>query len=114
MRRHGCLERGPIWEWVDLGDNAFSKYVTTLVQATKIKSVIWRERVIRHLGLIRAADGIPRLLELLDDPVRRVRTSALAALNRLESQRAVATHGSTRYVEESEGCYRFSSYHSHP
>jgi hypothetical protein len=79
-RRHGCLERGPIWEWVDLGDNAFSKYVTALVQATKIKSVVWRERVIRHLGLIRAADGIPRLLELLDDPVRRVRTSALAAL----------------------------------
>jgi len=79
-RRHGCIERGPIWDWVDLGDANFQHYVSDLIEASHVRSNTWRGRIVRHLGRIRAIAAIPRLLELLDDPAGKVRKSALTAL----------------------------------
>ena len=90
-RRHGCIERGPIWDWVDLGDAAFEAYVSRLIEASRVQSTRWRRRVVQHLGLIRAEGAVPRLLELTGDSDLKVRTAAIEALQRVRSDDSFPT-----------------------
>ena len=79
-RRHGCIERGPIWDWVDLGDTAYQEYVDQLIDASRVDSVTWQKRVVEHLGRIRATRAAPRLLSLISDALPPVQHAALKAL----------------------------------
>jgi len=89
-RLHGCLERGPIREWADLGDEQYDRRVANMVRVTQMSSARWRKRGAEALGELMAYDAVPRLLALLADSDRRVRKAALAALKRLRDPDALA------------------------
>lgn len=79
-RLHGCLERGPIRDWVDLGDTAWEERVARLARVLDMAERRWRKRALQALGSMRAIPAVPRILSLLDDPSKPIRKQALAAV----------------------------------
>ena len=79
-RLHGCLERGPIWDWVDLGDDAWRARIQQLERLLRMSSPRWRRRAVQALEDIRAQPAIPTLAAALHDRDRRVRQAALSAI----------------------------------
>ena len=83
-RLHGCLERGPVWDWVDLGDAAYAARVRDLLRVAERPEAALRRQAIDALGALRSVAAIPRLVSALGDPVRAVRRAALEALRDIE------------------------------
>lgn len=88
-RLYGCLERGPIWEWVDLGDTAWRQRVSALEGVTRIRRTPLRLQALAKLGEIRAEPAVPTLIGLLQDSNDRVRQASLTALREIASERSV-------------------------
>lgn len=84
-RLHGCLERGDIHPWVDLGDELFRARVAKLQQLLRMESPTWRARGAKALGDLRARGAMEALLGRCADPSKRVRVAALDALGRIAS-----------------------------
>lgn len=80
-RLHGCLERGPLWPWVDRGDDAYRARIDRLLSVLRRPETKLRSRAATALGDIRARRAIPALLGLLAD--RAVRAAALDSLQRI-------------------------------
>ena len=88
-RMHGCVERGPVWDWVDLGDAVFEAHVDNLERVLDMPEVSYRLQAMSQLHDIRAYSSIPTLLEQLDDSRRKVRRAALGVLASFRSPAAV-------------------------
>ncbi len=91
-RLHGCLERGPLRPWVDLGDDAFAARVAALQRVARMpgrRGTRYRRRAVAQLGLLRARAAVPTLVAALDDPAAAVRREALRSLQLIASPDAV-------------------------
>ncbi len=81
-RLQGCLERGPIHDWVDLGDGALAAHATELERVVAMKDPALQRRALEKLGNIRAKTAIGTVTRALGD-VPRTRRVALQALERM-------------------------------
>ncbi len=91
-RLHGCLERGPLRPWVDLGDAAFAARVADLERVAHMpgrRAARYRRRAVAQLGLLRARAAVPTLVAALEDPAAAVRREALRSLTLIASPQAV-------------------------
>lgn len=88
-RLHGCLERGPIRDWVDLGDDALSAHAAKLAQAVSLDDATVRRQALGKLGKIRAISAIDTVIKALLHPDDRTRRAALLALERMGTSIAI-------------------------
>ena len=112
-RLHGCLERGPLRPWVDLGDAAFAARVSDLERVARAQGRRWvrfRRRAVTQLGLLRARAAVPTLVAALDDPVAAVRREALRSLGLIASPQAVpALVGALERARDGEWAARLAA-----
>ncbi len=84
-RKHGCLDRGPLRDWVDRGDAAFDAHVARVVEASALRSSAkLRLRAVQLLERMEAATAFQAFVDRLADSDARVREAALAAVARLQ------------------------------
>lgn len=88
-RLHGCLERGPLHEWADLGDEAFAGRVAALSSVLGAAKRQHRVAAATKLGEIRAVAAVPALLAGLGDADSGVRDACLVAIRRVADASAV-------------------------
>lgn len=88
-RLHGCHERGPMRDWVDLGDASFEQRVQDLSRVVSMRDAKLRQRACDKLGTLRAEGAVPALVAALGDGVRSVRVAALSALRVIRSSNAL-------------------------
>lgn len=88
-RLHGCLERGPVWDWIDQGEARWRERITALEGVMRMKEATWRRRAAEMLGAIRAEPAIGALVAHLDDPAAKVRQAALNSIELIASEEAV-------------------------
>jgi penicillin-insensitive murein endopeptidase len=89
-RRHGCLERGDVHPWVDLGDEAFEARVTSLSRLLTMKQARWRRIGAEKLGELRARSALSALLNASEDADPKVQGAALHALGAIAAPEAYA------------------------
>jgi len=82
-RLQGCLERGPIRDWVDLGDAEVEAHARKLEQVVAMKDARLRRRALEKLGKIRASVAIGTVTQALNHKDPKTRQAALKALERI-------------------------------
>ncbi|MGB0592554.1 MAG: penicillin-insensitive murein endopeptidase [Myxococcota bacterium] len=88
-RLHGCIERGPVWDWVDLGDAVFEAQVDNLERILEMPQTSYRLKAMERLRIIRAHSAVPALLQQLDYSSGKVRRTALDVIASFRAQEAV-------------------------
>ena len=88
-RLHGCLERGPIRPWVDLGDDAYALRVKELLSVLDMEQAELRRKAIDKLRAIRAEAAVLPIVARLEDDDADVRKAALRALKTLAMEEAL-------------------------
>lgn len=86
-RLHGCLERGPLWPWANLGDEAYQTRVDELAAVVRMSDTGLRVRAIDWLRRIRARPALDRLIGWLEDDSEPVRRASLRALRAIADDR---------------------------
>jgi penicillin-insensitive murein DD-endopeptidase len=88
-RMHGCVERGPVWDWVDLGDAVFEAHVDNLERILEMPQTAYQLRAIEQLRVIRADSAIPALLQQLNHEKGKLRRAALDVIASFRAEEAV-------------------------
>ena len=88
-RLHGCLERGAVHPWVNLGDDRFNAHVKRIIRLLQMSSSRWRRRAVEALGSLRAVQAVASLVQALEDRHAGVRKSALVSLGQIRSPLAL-------------------------
>jgi len=85
-RLEGCRDRGPVHDWVDLGDEAYARRVAELgAIVAQIDDQRLKVAAIEKLGEVRGGGALTPLLDTLADPRRPVRGAALDAIRAIGS-----------------------------
>lgn len=85
----GCLERGPIREWAELGEEAWETYIAQLVGVLRMSSLKWKKRALERLAAIRAIPALDAMVDILADEARGTRVAALKAIAKIRHEDAV-------------------------
>ncbi len=88
-RLHGCLNWGPVRDWVDAGDAAFLAHVEALVGVMRMDDAALRLAAVDKLTTLRAKEALFPLVGALEDPNAKVRRAALRAVRTLEDPAAI-------------------------
>ena len=88
-RLHGCLERGPLWDWVDRGDAAWEARVHQLARVVKTGAVKWQVRALVELRRIRGTPAADVIADALGHSDKRVRREALKAVRALSDPASI-------------------------
>jgi penicillin-insensitive murein endopeptidase len=99
-RLHGCLNWGPSWEWVDLGDRDYLERVRELLAVLGLAEASLRTQALEKLATIRAESAASEITKSLADPHPGVRQAAWQAIHSLE--RAEALDGVLAVLAETQ------------
>jgi len=88
-RLYGCLDREPLWDWVDHGDSAYEERVAALSRILNHEALDLRLAAVKWLQRIRARPAVPALIDLLDDEQMELARAALRALRNIGDPAAI-------------------------
>jgi penicillin-insensitive murein endopeptidase len=88
-RLYGCLDRPPLWEWVDRGEKAYGARVQALSRILALEALDLRLDAVAWLDRIRARAAVPALVELLEDEEPRLAKASLGALKSIGDAAAI-------------------------
>lgn len=84
-RLNGCVNRGPMHNWVDDLEDEIAVFAKQYVQQIDDKKTKTAVEAIRRLGKMRARSATKRLLKALEDKRLEVRLAAVTALEELHA-----------------------------
>jgi penicillin-insensitive murein endopeptidase len=88
-RLYGCLDREPLWPWVDRGDHAYEARVASLSRILAHEALDLRISAVRWLQRIRARPAVPVLVDLLDDEQVKLAHASLRAIRNIGDSAAI-------------------------
>lgn len=88
-RLYGCLDREPLWPWVDRGDRAYEARVDSLARILAHEALDLRVSAVRWLERIRARPAVPLLVKLLESAERELAKASLEALRSIGDPGAI-------------------------
>lgn len=88
-RLYGCLDREPLWPWVDRGDTAYSARVEALSRILEHEALDLRISAVRWLKRIRARPAVPVLIELLGAKEAKLAGASLDAIRAIGDPAAI-------------------------
>jgi penicillin-insensitive murein endopeptidase len=88
-RLYGCLDRPPLWDWVDRGEEAYGARVTALSRILAHEALDLRLDAVAWLDRIRARPALPALVGLLDDGEPKLARASLGALESIGDAAAI-------------------------
>lgn len=88
-RLYGCLDRPPLWSWVDRGDAAYEARVSALSRILAHEALDLRVDAVGWLKRIRARPAVPALVALLNSEEEKLARASLDALRAIGDPAAI-------------------------
>lgn len=86
-RVQGCVDYGPVWDWVDTYEKALARRITEVLPFLKVRSAEENRYAITRLVRLRAVAAVPHLEPLMDSPDPSIRALAADAVAFLRGER---------------------------